>query len=125
MKWSLLELLIRLRREGKRVVGYGAPGQGEHPAQLLRHPHRSARASRSTETRTSTGKFLPGTHIPIYPPDTIDETRPDYILILPWNLQHEIAAQLAYMRDWGAQLIVPIPTPGDPALAGDGGSGLR
>ena len=100
VKWSLLELLIGLTREGKRVVGYGAPGKANTllnfcgiRSDLLeftvdRNPHKH-------------GKFLPGTHIPIYPPDTIDETRPDYIVILPWNLQHEIAAQLAYTRDWG------------------------
>jgi hypothetical protein len=57
------------------------------------------------------GKFLPGTHIPIYPPEAIDETRPDFIVILPWNLQREIGAQLAYAQEWGAQLIVPIPEP--------------
>jgi len=110
VRWSLLELLIRLRREGKRVIGYGAPGKGNTLLNFCgirsdlieltvdRNPHKH-------------GKFLPGTHIPIYPPDTIDETRPDYIVILPWNLQHEIATQLAYTRDWGAQLIVPIPAP--------------
>ncbi len=110
VKWSLLELLIRLNREGKRVVGYGAPGKGNTLLNFCgvrsdlieftvdRNPHKH-------------GKFLPGTHIPIYPPDTIDETRPDYIMILPWNLQHEIAAQLTHTRGWGAQLIVPIPVP--------------
>jgi hypothetical protein len=110
LKWSLLELLIGLRRDGKRVVGYGAPGKGNTllnycgiRTDLLdytvdRNPHKH-------------GKFLPGTHIPIHPPKRIDETRPDYILILPWNLQKEIAAQLEPVREWGAQLIVPIPHP--------------
>jgi SAM-dependent methyltransferase len=110
VKWSLLELLIRLRREGGRVVGYGAPGKGNTllnycgiRTDLLeytvdRNPHKH-------------GKYLPGTHIPIHPPERISETRPDYILILPWNLQKEIAAQLSYGRAWGAQLIVPIPRP--------------
>jgi len=55
------------------------------------------------------GKFLPGTHIPIHPPERLAETRPDYILILPWNLREEISAQLSYVRDWGGQLVVPIP----------------
>ncbi len=110
LKWSLLELLIDLRRQGKRVVGYGAPGKGNTllnycgiRTDLLdytvdRNPHKH-------------GKFLPGTHIPIHPPKAIEETRPDYVLILPWNLQREIAAQLAPVREWGAQLIVPIPRP--------------
>jgi SAM-dependent methyltransferase len=109
-KWGLLELLIGLRREGKQVVGYGAPGKGNTllnycgiRADLLdytvdRNPHKH-------------GKYLPGTHIPIYAPTRIDETRPDYILVLPWNLKKEILMQLAHVRAWGAQLIVPIPRP--------------
>ena len=109
-KWRLLELLIALRRDGKRVVGYGAPGKGNTllnycgiRTDLLeytvdRNPHKQ-------------GKFLPGTHIPIYAPEIIDATRPDHILILPWNLEREIAAQLEYVREWGARLIVPIPEP--------------
>ncbi len=55
------------------------------------------------------GRFLPGTHIPIYAPEKIDETRPDYVLILPWNLKEEIMAQMAHVREWGAQFVVPIP----------------
>jgi hypothetical protein len=54
--------------------------------------------------------LTPGTHIPIHPPDRLAETRPDVILVLPWNLRDEIATQLAYTRSWGATLIVPIPT---------------
>jgi hypothetical protein len=53
--------------------------------------------------------FLPGTHIPIHAPEKLAETRPDYILILPWNLREEITAQLAYTREWGARLVVPLP----------------
>jgi hypothetical protein len=55
------------------------------------------------------GKFLPGTHVPIFAPDKLAETRPDYVLILPWNLQDEIIAQLAYVREWGGKFVVPIP----------------
>ncbi len=55
------------------------------------------------------GRFLPGTHIPIFPPEKIDEVQPDYILILPWNFKDEILEQLAYAREWGAKFIVPIP----------------
>jgi hypothetical protein len=55
------------------------------------------------------GHFLPGTHIPIYHPDKIKQTRPDYVVILPWNLKHEIMEQMAYVREWGARFIVPIP----------------
>ena len=55
------------------------------------------------------GKFLPGTHIPIYSPEQLAETRPDYILVLPWNLREEISSQLSYVRSWGGRLVFPIP----------------
>ena len=110
VRWSMLELLIGLRRAGKRVVGYGAPGKG---TTLLNYCGIRSDLLDYTVDRNpfKQGKFLPGTHIPIYSPERIDETRPDYILILPWNLQKEIASQLSYVGAWGAQLIVPIPRP--------------
>jgi SAM-dependent methyltransferase len=109
-KWSLLELLIGLRREGKQVVGYGAPGKGNT---LLNYCGIRTDLLDYTVDRNpyKHGRFLPGTHIPIYPPEKIEETRPDHILVLPWNLQKEIAAQLSYVRGWGGQLMVPIPHP--------------
>jgi SAM-dependent methyltransferase len=107
-KRALLELLIRLRREGKRVVGYGAPGKGNT---LLNYCGIRTDFVEFTVDRNpyKHGCFLPGTHIPIYAPARIAEVRPDYILILPWNLKTEIMSQLAYARDWGAKFIVPIP----------------
>ena len=108
-KRALLELLIRLRREGKRVAGYGAPGKGNT---LLNYCGIRTDFLEFTVDRNSykQGRFLPGTHIPIHPVEHIRQHRPDYILILPWNLRDEIVAQLAYARDWGARFIVPIPT---------------
>jgi SAM-dependent methyltransferase len=108
-KRTLLELLIRLRREGKCVVGYGAPGKGNT---LLNYCGIRTDFLEFTVDRNpyKQGRFLPGTHIPIHPVEHIRERRPDYILILPWNLRDEIVAQLAYARDWGARFIVPIPT---------------
>jgi SAM-dependent methyltransferase len=108
-KRALLELLIRLRRQGKRIVGYGAPGKGNT---LLNYCGIRTDFLEFTVDRNpyKQGRFLPGTHIPIYAPERIKESRPDYILILPWNLKTEIVAQLAYIRDWGAKFIVPIPT---------------
>jgi hypothetical protein len=108
-KRALLELLIRLRREGKRVAGYGAPGKGNT---LLNYCGIRTDFLEFTVDRNSykQGRFLPGTHIPIHPVERIRQRRPDYILILPWNLRNEIVAQLAYARDWGARFIVPIPT---------------
>ncbi len=109
-KWALLELLIRLRKEGRIVVGYGAPGKGNT---LLNYCGIRTDLIEYTVDRNphKQGKYLPGTHIPIYAPTRIAETRPDYVLILPWNLTKEIGAQLSYIRDWRAQLIVPIPRP--------------
>jgi SAM-dependent methyltransferase len=109
-KWRLLELLIRLRREGAQVVGYGAPGKGNT---LLNYCGIRTDLLDYTVDRNpyKHGRFLPGTHIPIHPPERIVETRPDYVLILPWNLKKEIATQLAYVREWGGQLVVPIPEP--------------
>jgi SAM-dependent methyltransferase len=109
-KRRLLELLIGLRREGKQVVGYGAPGKGNT---LLNYCGIRTDFLDYTVDRNpgKHGKFLPGTHIPIHPPERIAETRPDYVLILPWNLKREIAAQLEYVREWGARLVVPIPEP--------------
>jgi SAM-dependent methyltransferase len=107
-KRALLELLIDLRREGKQVVGYGAPGKGNT---LLNYCGIRTDLLEYTVDRNpyKHGRFTPGTQIPIMPPDRIAETRPDAIVILPWNLAREIAAQLAYTKEWGARLIVPIP----------------
>jgi SAM-dependent methyltransferase len=107
-KRKLLEFLIRAKREGKRVVGYGAPGKGNT---LLNYCGIRTDFLDYTVDRNpyKHGKFLPGTHIPIFPPERIRETKPDYVLILPWNLRDEIAAQLAYIREWGGRCVVPIP----------------
>jgi C-methyltransferase C-terminal domain/Putative zinc binding domain/Methyltransferase domain len=108
-KRALLELLIGLRREGRQVVGYGAPGKGNT---LLNYCGIRTDLLDYTVDRNpyKHGLFTPGTHIPIFAPEMIAETRPDYILVLPWNLIDEIASQLAYVADWGGRLIVPIPT---------------
>ena len=107
-KRKLLEFLIRAKREGKSVVGYGAPGKGNT---LLNYCGIRSDFLDYTVDRNpyKHGKFLPGTHIPIFPPDKIKETRPDYLLILPWNLKEEIMKQLSYIRAWGGQFVVPIP----------------
>jgi len=107
-KRALLELLIRLRREGKRVAGYGAPGKGNT---LLNYCGIRTDFLEYTVDRNpyKHGKFTPGTHIPIFAPDRIDQTRPDYVLILPWNFKDEIVAQMSHIREWGGQFIVPIP----------------
>jgi hypothetical protein len=110
-KRALLELLIRLRREGKQVVGYGAPGKGNT---LLNYCGIRTDLLDYTVDRNpyKHGLYTPGTHIPIHPPEKIAETRPDYVVVLPWNLLDEIAAQLAYIGEWGGRLIVPVPFAG-------------
>jgi hypothetical protein len=107
-KRKLLDFLIGARRDGKTVAGYGAPGKGNTLLNYCgirtdfldytvdRNPHKQ-------------GKFLPGTHIPIFPPERIRETRPDYLLILPWNLKNEIIEQNSFIREWGGRFVVPIP----------------
>jgi hypothetical protein len=107
-KRKLLDVLIAAKRDGKTIVGYGAPGKGNTLLNYcgIRRDFLDFTVDRNVYKQ---GRFTPGTHIPIFAPERIDEVRPDYILILPWNIKDEIAAQLAYTREWGAKFIVPIP----------------
>jgi 2-polyprenyl-3-methyl-5-hydroxy-6-metoxy-1,4-benzoquinol methylase len=107
-KRKLLSFLLSAKAEGKTIVGYGAPAKGNTLLNYCgigtdfidytvdRNPHKQ-------------GLYLPGTHIPIYHPDTIQRTQPDYVLILPWNLKEEIMEQMAFINEWGGQFVVPIP----------------
>ena len=107
-KRKLLTLLIDAKNKGKRVAGYGAPGKGNT---LLNYCgiREDLVAFTVDKNPYKQGRFLPGTHIPIYSPEKIDSEKPDYILILPWNFKDEILKQLAHARAWGAKFIVPIP----------------
>jgi 2-polyprenyl-3-methyl-5-hydroxy-6-metoxy-1,4-benzoquinol methylase len=107
-KRKLLEFLIETRRAGKSVAGYGAPGKGNTLLNYcgIRTDFLDYTVDRSPHKQ---GKFLPGTHIPIVHPDHIRETRPDYLMILPWNIKDEIMKQNDYIRDWGGRFVVPIP----------------
>jgi SAM-dependent methyltransferase len=108
IKSDLLDFLLTAAREGRTVAGYGAPGKGNT---LLNQCGIRADLLPYTVDRSPVkqGQFLPGTHIPIYPPATLAETRPDYVLVLPWNLRDEISEQLDYVRSWGGRLVFPIP----------------
>lgn len=108
IKSDLLTFLVTAAGEGKTVAGYGAPGKGNT---LLNHCGIREDLLQYTVDRSPVkqGKFLPGTHIPIHAPERLATTRPDYILVLPWNLRDELSQQLAYVRSWGARLVVPIP----------------
>lgn len=108
-KRALLRFLIEAKEAGKSVVGYGAPGKGNT---LLNYCGIRIDFLDYTVDRNpyKQGKYTPGTRIPIHAPERIAATRPDYILILPWNLKEEIAAQMAFVRQWGCRFVVPIPT---------------
>jgi SAM-dependent methyltransferase len=108
-KWKLIEFLIDAKRNGKNIVGYGAPGKGNT---LLNYCGIRTDLIDYTVDRNpyKHGKYLPGTHIPIFAPERIRETKPDFVLILPWNLKDEIVKQLAYIKEWGGRCVVPIPT---------------
>jgi 2-polyprenyl-3-methyl-5-hydroxy-6-metoxy-1,4-benzoquinol methylase len=108
IKSDLLGFLLAAKAEGKTVAGYGAPGKGNT---LLNHCGIRADLLAYTVDRSphKQGMFLPGTHIPIHAPERIAETKPDYVLVLPWNLREEISAQLDYVRSWGGRLVFPIP----------------
>ncbi|MBD2247155.1 class I SAM-dependent methyltransferase [Nostoc sp. FACHB-888] len=107
-KFQLLEFLISAKRQGKSIVGYGAPGKGNTLLNYcgIREDFLDYTVDRNPFKQ---GKFLPGTHIPIFHPDKIQETKPDYLLILPWNLKNEVMSQMSYVRDWGGKFVVPIP----------------
>lgn len=108
VKRSLLAFLIQAKREGKRIVGYGAPAKGNT---LLNYCGiRSDFLDFTVDiSEHKQGKFLPGSRIPIRHPDAIREAKPDFVLILPWNLREEIQKQMAFIREWGGRFVVPIP----------------
>lgn len=109
IKRDLVSFLLAARAEGKTVVGYGAPGKGNT---LLNHCGIRPDLLAYTVDRSphKQGWFLPGTHIPIHAPERIAADRPDYVLVLPWNLRTELSEQLSYVREWGGRLVFPIPT---------------
>jgi hypothetical protein len=108
IKSDLLGFLLAAARDGRSVAGYGAPGKGNT---LLNHCGIRSDLLSYTVDRSlfKQGKFLPGTHIPIHAPERLAQTRPDYILVLPWNLREEISRQLSYAGSWGGKLVFPIP----------------
>lgn len=107
-KRHLLDTLIQVKRAGKSIAGYGVPAKGNVLLNYcgIRTDFVDFLVDRSPYKQ---GKFTPGTHIPIHPVEKLQETRPDYILILPWNIKDEVMQQMAYSREWGAKFIVPIP----------------
>ena len=107
-KRQILSFLIEAKRAGKSVACYGAPGKGNTLLNYcgIRTDFVDYTVDRSPHKQ---GNFLPGTRIPIHSPDKIRETKPDYLLLLPWNLKDEIMKQMADIRTWGGQFVVPLP----------------
>ncbi len=107
-KRKLLSFLIDAKRAGKRIVGYGAPGKGNTLLNYcgIRTDFLDYTVDRSPHKQ---GNYLPGSRIPIYSPEKIFEDKPDYVLILPWNLRNEISEQMKQIRSWGGKFVVPIP----------------
>jgi SAM-dependent methyltransferase len=107
-KMALVDFLLTAARQGKSVAGYGAPGKS---ATLLHYCGIGKDLIEYTVDRSphKQGRLLPGTHIPIHHPGRIRETKPDYVLVLPWNLKDEIMEQLQYIREWGGRFVLPIP----------------
>jgi hypothetical protein len=108
IKRNLLEFLIQAKREGKSIVGYGAAAKGNTLLNYcgVRTDFIDYVVDRSPHKQNH---FLPGTHIPVYSPDRVNETRPDYLLILPWNLKDEVMEQMHHVRDWDCKFLTFIP----------------
>jgi SAM-dependent methyltransferase len=107
-KRNILEFMIGLKKEGKTIAGYGAPAKGNTLLNYcgIRTDFIDFTVDRSPHKQ---GHYLPGTRIPIFHPEKIRESRPDYLIILPWNLKEEIMGQMAYIKDWGGRFVVLIP----------------
>ncbi len=105
---EIRDVLFAARDAGKRIAGYGAPAKA---STLLNHCGIGPEVVEYTVDRSphKQGRFVPGTEIPIHAPERLDETRPDYVLVFPWNLRGEILAQMAHIREWGARFVMPMP----------------
>ncbi|MET8795974.1 class I SAM-dependent methyltransferase [Nocardia sp. NPDC004568] len=109
VRQDLLRFLLDQKAAGRRVVGYGAPGKGNT---LLNYCGIRPDLLEYTVDRNpyKHGRYTPGTRVPIHPPERIDADRPDFVLVLPWNLETELTAQLRHIEEWGGQLVFPLPT---------------
>ena len=107
-KRKLLEFLVTAKRDGKRVAAYGAPAKGNTLLNYcgVRQDLIDFTVDRSPAKQD---RFLPGTHIPVYAPEKLSDAKPDYVLILPWNIKDEIMDKMRHIRDWGGRFVVPIP----------------
>lgn len=112
IKRDTLKILIDIKNQNKKIVGYGAPAKGNTFLNYCGIRHDDGLIEYVVDMNPAKqGKYLPGSHIPILHPDKIKEDRPDYILILPWNIKEEIMSQLEYVKEWGCKFIISIPNP--------------
>ena len=109
-KLALLKFMVETRDASQTIVGYGAPAKGNT---LLNYCGIGTDFLEYTVDRNpyKQGRYLPGTHIPVFAPEHISDTKPDYVLILPWNIRDEIVGQMSHIRGWGGRFVVPIPRP--------------
>jgi hypothetical protein len=121
VRHALLRFLLDCRADGKRVVGYGAPGKGNT---LLNYCGIRSDLLEYTVDRNpyKHGRFTPGTRIPIHDPAQLDKDRPDVVLVLPWNLESELTEQLAYVTEWGSRIVFPLPDLHDAIIKNSGSS---
>lgn len=107
-KLALLEFLLRAAKDGKKVAAYGAAAKGNT---FLNYAGIKADMIEfvADANLSKQGKFLPGSHLPVVPEDWIRSSKPDFVIILPWNLQEEITNQLSYIREWGGKFVLAIP----------------
>lgn len=108
LRADLLKFFLECKRNGKKIVGYGAPAKGNTLLNFcgIRSQFLDFTVDRSPHKQ---GRFLPGTHIPIKAIEAISEAKPDYLFILPWNLKEEIIGQMGSIRNWGGKFVIPIP----------------
>ena len=108
VKGKLREFLLASKKTGKKVIGYGAPAKGNTLLNFCKIDQ-SMLSYTVDKSIQKQGLYLPGTHIPIKSPEEIKKSKPDYLLILPWNLQEEIMTEMSFIREWGGKFIIPIP----------------
>jgi hypothetical protein len=109
IKYSLLDFLLKAKKDGKGVIGYGAAAKGNTLLNYAGIKGNDLISFVVDAAPSKVGKYLPGSHIPVYDQSKIRETKPDYIIILPWNLKEEITEQLSYVRAWGGRFVVFVP----------------
>ena len=109
LKFELLEFLLNAKKMGKKVAGYGAPAKGNTLLNFY-GVYKDLLEFTVDKNPYKQNRYLPGTRIPVFHPNKLSEERPDYLLVLPWNLKNEIMEQVAHIKEWGGKFVLPIPS---------------